>query len=117
MFQELNHLNNLYIVFREIHVSVLLEHLEKDQSLKLVELMKKRVKQVLLIQTPDGFVYNFQDSGPQKHRCGFSQGELEKLGFEVTRLKNAKIGSKKLYDQHKRPYPLSWDYLTAAWRP
>lgn len=95
----------------------LIEHFEKNKSLKLISLLKSRVNKILLLQTPDGFIPNCQFQGQQylSHLCGYSQNELESLNFKVIRLKNDMLGFKKWFDKNKIKYPQSWDRLIGVW--
>lgn len=90
-----------------------IEHLEKSESLAIIENLKK-IAGLVVLSTPSGFLEqnaetdHLLDGNPWLwHRCGFSPEELEKLGFTVFVLKNV----------HYRPVgnDRSFDKLIAFW--
>jgi len=99
----------------------IVEHLYFEEALQLIKFMKARAEKLLIIVSPDGFSYNFQDTNiennPYEHRCGFTQENYEFLGFTVKRNVGVRMGLKVTHDKLKIPYPPSWDRLMAYWRP
>lgn len=98
-----------------------IEHQRFDVALRLIGLMKTRAKRLLVLVSPDGYSYNFQenhgDDNLEEHRCGFTQDQFEFLDFTVKRLVDMRMGLKVRHDEQRIPYPPSWDRLMAYWRP
>ena len=69
----------------------IIEHLEKPDSLALLQTAERLAKVAVIIETPEGFVpQNIDIWGHggdefQTHRCGWEKAELEELGFHVIR--------------------------------
>lgn len=69
----------------------IIEHLEKDESMALLQTAERLAKVAVIIETPEGFVpQNIDIWGHggdefQTHRCGWEKAELEGLGFKVIR--------------------------------
>jgi len=69
----------------------IIEHLEKHESLALIETASRIAKVAVIVETPEGFVPQNVDiwghGGDewQTHRCGWEKAELESLGFRVVR--------------------------------
>jgi hypothetical protein len=69
----------------------IIEHLEKDESLALLETAARLAKVAVIIETPEGFVpQNIDIWGHggdewQTHRCGWEKAELEAMGYQVIR--------------------------------
>jgi len=97
------------------------EHLKFHRALIFIKLMKQHAKKLVMIITPDGFAYNFQNpnliNNPYEHRCGFIQEQCEFLDFTVIRKVDARIDMKARHDKEQVPYPPTWDRLLAYWRP
>lgn len=76
------------------------EHLEKNQSLKLIHQMSNWAVKIIIIETPNGFLK--QEGTPnnpyQAHLCGFTVKELRSLGFKVT----GTTGMKFLRNNHSK---------------
>jgi hypothetical protein len=74
--------------FDVVYALDIIEHLEKDESLDLIQSCIKIAKQAVLIETPKGYVpqnidiQGFDADHWQTHRCGWEVFELEDLGFE-----------------------------------
>jgi len=91
-----------------------IEHLTKKDGLKLVKQMKRVVKKQILLFTPDGFIRNEPHSAwgieigneHQVHKSGWTQDELEKLGFTL-------LESADDISQHGEPYKA----LMMSWTP
>jgi hypothetical protein len=68
----------------------IIEHLEKEESLAMIEQCEKIAKKAVILETPKGFVpqnIDIQGHGAdewQTHRCGWEVEELEDLGYLVT---------------------------------
>lgn len=69
----------------------IIEHLEKAESLALIETASRIAKVAVIVETPEGFVpQNIDIWGHggdewQTHRCGWEKAELEGLGFQIVR--------------------------------
>jgi ubiquinone/menaquinone biosynthesis C-methylase UbiE len=62
-----------------------LEHMTKEEGLKLIEKMKKWARKKVIITTPNTFVWQDEiDNNPlQAHVSGWSAKELRNIGFKV----------------------------------
>lgn len=72
-----------------------IEHLAKEEAIAFIKDMKTVGRKRVLVFTPNGFVkqedgHGWGKGNPeyQKHRCGFTQEELEELGFVVEKWRN-----------------------------
>src|SRR3989338_4027971 len=79
----------------------LLEHLEKEEGLKLLELMQKIARKKIIINIPNGFLPQdtFDGNIYQEHRSGWVCEDLIKLGFSAYGffgLKNLRVEYGKL---------------------
>jgi predicted TPR repeat methyltransferase len=69
----------------------IIEHLEKDESLALIETASRIAKVAVIVETPEGYIpQNIDIWGHggdewQTHRCGWEKAELEALGFQIVR--------------------------------
>jgi hypothetical protein len=69
----------------------IIEHLEKDESLAMMQMAEKIAKVAVIVETPEGFVpQNIDIWGHggdefQTHRCGWEKAELEGMGYKVIR--------------------------------
>jgi SAM-dependent methyltransferase len=67
----------------------IIEHVEKDQALKLLADLEEIAKVAVVLETPRGFlpqdldILGFDQHHLQTHRCGFEKEELEELGYQV----------------------------------
>lgn len=67
----------------------IIEHVEKDQALKLLRDLEEIAKVAVVLETPRGFlpqdmdILGFGQDHLQTHRCGFEKEELEDLGYQV----------------------------------
>jgi hypothetical protein len=67
----------------------IIEHVEKDQALKLLKDLEEIAKVAVVLETPRGFlpqdidILGFGQDHLQTHRCGFEKEELEELGYQV----------------------------------
>ena len=80
-----------YFIPRSYDIVLLLdvvEHLEKDSAMSLIAEAKHISREKVIIYTPDGFLpqegdaWGLGGSEYQKHRSGFTKGELAGLGFK-----------------------------------
>ena len=121
-------------IYDVVFAGEIIEHQFFKIALEMIKLMKARTGKILIVVTPDGFSYNFQEAGyedtglqhvrkdklafnPYDHRCGFTQDQYEFLEFEVKRFTDARGEMKIRHDKYQIPYPPSWDRLMAYWRP
>lgn len=65
--------------------SDLIEHLEKEEGYKLIEMMEKIASKRVIIFTPNGFLKQGEyDNNPfQIHKSGWSAEEMKSLGYDV----------------------------------
>lgn len=65
--------------------SDLIEHLTKEEGIKLIEMMEKISKNKVIIFTPNGFLpQGEQDNNPwQLHKSGWTVKEMKKRGYNV----------------------------------
>ena len=65
--------------------SDVIEHLEKDDGFRLLEIMEKVARKKVVVFTPNGFLpqHEYDGSTLQKHLSGWTPDEMEKLGFRV----------------------------------
>lgn len=67
----------------------IIEHVEKDQALKLLADLEEIAKVAVILETPNGLlpqnmdILGFGQHHLQTHRCGFEKEELEELGYQV----------------------------------
>ena len=62
------------------------EHLEKNDSLRLINQMHTWANKLIIIETPNGFVKQkgTSENPYLEHLCGYTVRELQQLGFKVT---------------------------------
>ncbi|MDO8515116.1 MAG: class I SAM-dependent methyltransferase [bacterium] len=62
-----------------------IEHLEKKLALELIKKMQVVAKKYVVIQTTNGYLKQGPEGNNpyQIHRCGFTAGELRKMGYKV----------------------------------
>lgn len=71
----------------------LIEHLEKTESLTLLNDLETYAKKLVIIETPNGFLRQppSPDNPFQEHLCGYTVKELRNSGFKVTGTTGLKI--------------------------
>jgi hypothetical protein len=76
------------------------EHLEKGDSLRLINQMHHWANKMIIIETPNGFLKQKGtiENPYQEHLCGYSVDELRQLGFKVT----GTTGLKFLRNNHSK---------------
>lgn len=76
------------------------EHFEKNDSLKLINHMHTWANKMIIIETPNGFVKQEGtiENPYQEHLCGYTVNELRQLGFKVT----GTTGLKFLRNNHSK---------------
>ena len=79
----------------------LIEHLSKEDGMKLIEDMTEVAKKSIIIYTPNGFLFQpAHDNNPfQEHISGWSYEEMISLGFKVYGIN----GHKKLRGTFAKP--------------
>lgn len=83
-------INEIFIdkSFDIVYALDIIEHLEKDESLALIDQCKKIGKKAVVVETPNGYIpqnldiQGFDAHHLQTHRCAWEVSELEKLGFK-----------------------------------
>lgn len=67
----------------------IVEHLEKEESLKMMAYCEQIARKAVIIETPEGYVpqnMDIQGHGAdewQTHRCGWEVEEFENMGYKV----------------------------------
>lgn len=63
----------------------LIEHLEKSEGYKLIEIAEKLAKKRIIFFTPNGYLYQDSLEGNiyQRHKSGWSFNDFTSLGFKV----------------------------------
>jgi len=63
----------------------LIEHLNKEDGLKLLKLMEKIAERKVIIFTPNGFLKQgkYDNNEFQEHKSGWDSREMKKLGYNV----------------------------------
>lgn len=71
-----------------------IEHLTKEDGLRMLKSMEAVARQKVVIFTPSGFLpqHSFENNDLQEHLSGWEAGEMKALGYQVTGL----LGPKKL---------------------
>jgi SAM-dependent methyltransferase len=66
--------------------SQLIEHLDKNESLKLIDKMGKIARRLVVIGTPNGWIKQeiWENNIHQKHKSGWSKDDLLKLNYRVS---------------------------------
>jgi len=70
--------------FDVVHTSQLIEHLEKKEGLKLIEIMEKIAKNKVVIGTPNGHFHqdSYDENKLQEHKSSWSERDFRKLGYK-----------------------------------
>ncbi len=69
----------------------IVEHLEKEDSLKLIQMAEKIAKVAVVIETPEGFIpqdidiWGHGGDEFQTHRCGWEIKEFDEMGYQSIR--------------------------------
>ena len=71
----------------------LIEHLEKKDGVRLIQLMEKIAKKKVVIFTPNGFLFQQERDGNlwQIHRSGWTVQEMRKMGYRVIGMSGIKF--------------------------
>ncbi len=79
----------------------LIEHLEKEQGFRLIEIMNQIAKKKILIYTPNGFLKQdpFDNNPFQEHISGWSYNEMVNMDFKIYGVN----GYKKLRGMYSKP--------------
>lgn len=87
--------------FDMVIASDLIEHLEKQDGFKLIELMEKIAKKRVIILTPNGFLEQgiYDNNIYQIHKSGWEVEEFRKRGYKVYGI----MGSKNLRGEYSLP--------------
>lgn len=79
----------------DVAVSIeVLEHLDKDDGLKMIKEMERVAKRKIILTTPNGFLATYggpKDNPREKHLSGWTYDELKKLGFKIYGLNGLKM--------------------------
>ena len=71
-----------------------LEHLNKDDGLRMIKEVERVAKNKIILTTPNGFLPTYagpKDNPEESHLSGWTCGELRRLGFKVYGLNGLKI--------------------------
>lgn len=60
-----------------------IEHVTKDESIKLLKEMERIAKLKIVISTPSGFYELDTNQDSECHKCGWTKNELQDLGYTV----------------------------------
>lgn len=86
-----------------------IEHLRKNEGLKMISEMKRVSRSVVILITPNGMLHQEADRNPfQAHLSGWDCQELERLGFRVSGLRGVKRLRKEHADFVIRPRALGY---------
>lgn len=71
----------------------LIEHLPKNDGLKLIKKMESIARKTVILLTPNGFTKQdpLEDNPHQVHQSGWGIGELRKLGYRVYGMRGLKF--------------------------
>jgi SAM-dependent methyltransferase len=90
----------------------LIEHLEKDEGIRLIEMMETIARKKVVISTPNGFVARTQSEGNMwmAHKSGWTVEEMRKRGYTVIGLD----GWKRLRGEYGtfRYSPMFWSSVS-----
>lgn len=86
----------------------LIEHLTKDDGLKLIRDMERIAAKKILIFTPNGFLSQKSHEGDlQEHLSGWSADEMRSLGFDVVGMYGTRFLRGEMHRHKFRPRSLS----------
>ena len=71
-----------------------LEHLSKEDGIKMLKEMERVARKRIILTTPNGFLPTYaglEDNPSESHLSGWNARELQKLGFKVRGLSGSKI--------------------------
>ncbi len=63
-----------------------LEHLNKEDGLRMLQEMERVAKRKIILTTPNGFLRAYagpEDNPEETHLCGYTASELKKSGFKI----------------------------------
>ena len=66
--------------------SQVIEHLEKEDGLKLIDIMKELASKLVIVATPRGYMPVSAENNPnkyEKHLSGWNEADFRRLGFET----------------------------------
>ncbi|TND08095.1 MAG: hypothetical protein FD123_2649 [Bacteroidetes bacterium] len=91
--------------FDVVIASDLIEHLEKEDGMRLLEMMEKLARKKVIIFTPNGFLEQREYDGNkyQVHLSGWDVEEMQKLGYRVNGINGWK--------------PLRGEFAVVKWWP
>ena len=89
----------------------LIEHLDKNDGLRLISMLEKIAMKKVVIFTPNGFLPQKEDGNPyQLHRSGWTCKELSVLGCEVIGVNGFKLIRGEYAAPRFRPKRL-WEFI------
>lgn len=104
--------------FDVVLASDLIEHLTKDDGLKLLADMERIARHRVVVFTPNGFLpqTSYHDNTLQEHLSGWDTGEMRALGYRVAGVTGWKPLFGEMARLRWRPHWL-WRAVAAASRP
>jgi hypothetical protein len=84
-----------------------IEHLEKKEGIKLLDMMERLATKLVFVETPNGFVHQqgSEDNPWQKHRSGWTVSDFRERGYKVRGISGMKF-LKKNSDKGAYKWPL-----------
>lgn len=83
-----------YKTFECAIATEVLEHLNKEDGLKMLQEMERVAKRKIILTTPNGFLRTYagpEDNPEETHLCGYTVDELKKIGFKVYGFNGLKV--------------------------
>lgn len=96
--------------FDLVIASDLIEHLDKNDGFKLLDLMEKTASKKVIILTPNGFLKQgvYDDNDFQIHKSGWTTEEFESRGYKVYGIMGAKWTRGEYSYPTVKPNPLGF---------
>jgi len=102
-----------------------IEHLTKEDGLKMMQSMEKIASRKIVFFTPSGFLpqHSFENNNLQEHLSGWEAKEMEQLGYKVTGLLGPKMLRGEMHVLKGRPrffwaiISLLGHFLWTRWQP
>lgn len=86
----------------------LIEHLNKEEGLRLIQNMERISRRKILLFTPNGFMPQRSKNGDlQEHHSGWDAGEMKMRGFTVIGTHGHRFFRKEMHEPRFRPQAVS----------
>jgi len=104
--------------FDIVLASDLIEHLKKEDGIRLIRMMEKIAKKKIIIMTPNGFMPQdeYDDNPHQLHKSGWFVKEMKKRGYLVNGMYGLKSLREKYNPQTSR-FRYLWLFLSDITQP